>query len=276
MLYEHKSSLRPRAGAVSNTAALQALVRSLSLQIRSGNELWAYQQVNAAIDQFMTPFKPRSVLGSPFIRSDMLSRTRYDRFFPELLVEAGPRNEPGKYYGSPAACHSVYQVLFGSEISEPVLFDVTGICSRNEREVSAESGRLRHFSMRELVVLGPEQYCESMKKQVYDAQLQFCKEVLDIDFKVVVASDPFCGADATLQKAAQIMEERKLEFVIDLPGVGELAFSSLNTHGSLFTDGFEMHSSRHKLVSFCLAWGIDRIALILASQGRLREPAQHD
>lgn len=274
VLFEHTAKKNSSRAGIPPVPR-ELLLRAHELQIRHGSALSNHEHLHRLIGEFLHPYRARPVQGSPFISAAMLARTGYDKSFPELLVEAGPEEDRASCYGTPAACHSVYQALLGTELSELVCFDVTGICSRNESEIAPSKGRLRHFTQRELVCIGPARECDELRKKIFDAHIDFCRNVLGISFKAVVASDPFCGADAGLKKAAQMIDEIKIEFVSDLPGSGDIAFASLNRHGAMFAKEFDLHGNGD-LSSFCLAWGMERLALIVAANRSSGKIGQHD
>lgn len=165
----------------------------------------------------------------------------------------------------PAACYPVYATLAGSTLDSPARFAVEAPCFRQEG--SSEPGRLRAFRMAELVTAATEEHCVRWRAEWLDRVTGWLT-ALGLDVAVEVADDPFFGPGRKLYRAAQRMQELKLELRVPVAEGVVQAIASANLHKDHFGEAFRFTASDGTGPAAvghtsCIAFGLERIALAL-------------
>jgi hypothetical protein len=196
---------------------------------------------------------------SPLIERSVLERAGYFESFPAGVVE-----ESDGGCMTPATCYHCYAKLAGTSLPEPGVWTCIARCRRNER--TAEPGRLRTFTMREIVLVGPAAWVRERKQQWMDRILAFAKSV-QLIVELESATDPFFDrGEARGRKLLQQIKELKHELRAQVDAKGtQLAVSSFNLHEAFFSRrfGFGLADGRDA-DSGCVAFGLERWALALA------------
>jgi seryl-tRNA synthetase len=165
---------------------------------------------------------------------------------------------------SPAACYPVYPMAAarGHIPESGLLFDVASDCFR--RESTHELGRFQSFRMREFVCLGtPEQVLDFRTRWMFRAQK--LAKLLDLDYRIAPASDPFFGRAGRLAAMSQLEQSLKFELLIPLRSEEEpTACMSFNCHRDHFSTVWNLLTENgDKAHTGCVAFGLDRLALSL-------------
>jgi seryl-tRNA synthetase len=154
---------------------------------------------------------------------------------------------------NPAACFPCYPTLKGYE-------------SRNINGLD----RLYEFNVRELVFVGTEEYCSSVRAKSVGI-IEELAGLIDIDCKVQTATDPFFATVSAAKKFFQAAQEVKNE--IKIPALGSdgtikhLACGSINLHGSFFGQRFGFNTKDGKPAQTgCVGLGIERWVLAAFTQ----------
>lgn len=196
-----------------------------------------------------------------------LSRAGYLQSFPGRAVPAlAEDGATGDYALPPAACLHCYADLADCGLgATPVVFALHNNCARGDETVDAERGRLREFTMREIVILGSASEVERARRGLM-RQAQTYLTRLDLAATIEVATDPF-HVPADRGKLA-LQRLRALKYELRMPVAGTaIAVASFNYHEDYFgrsfgislPDGSPAHSG-------CVAFGLERWELAVREQ----------
>ncbi|GHH88234.1 hypothetical protein GCM10018793_67120 [Streptomyces sulfonofaciens] len=161
-----------------------------------------------------------------------------------------------------AACYNVYLHHRGTRLDGPRYVTTVAQCFRNETEYDGLR-RLRGFTMREIVCVGPREAVQEHVAAFKPKVLGFARS-LGLGPDIQPAGDPFFAPDggrALLQRLFPVKEE----FVHD----GSLAIASVNFHRNFFGErcGITLPDGG-SAYSGCVAFGLERwIAALLETHG---------
>jgi seryl-tRNA synthetase len=214
-----------------------------------------------------------SLWAPPTISMATVERTGYRELFPQLLgtvvseaarlgIARGADAATPDLALTPAACHHVYPLLDGVAIEAPISIGIEAHCFRNED--TAERGRLRSFTMREIVHVDEPEACARWRTEALGISRQWL-ESLGVSVAVVIAHDAFFGRGGKLLAASQRELELKSEIQADLGEGGAQAVASVNYHEDHFSKVFGFTAADGAVVhSTCMAFGLERLALAIA------------
>jgi seryl-tRNA synthetase len=155
-----------------------------------------------------------------------------------------------------AACINVYFHLSGTTLDKARRFTTRAQCFRNEAEYSGLK-RLRSFSMRELVCVGPEAEVEGFVKSSADA-IRALAEAIGLELRTQPAMDPFYDPNvprARMQKATPVKNELLYK---------DVAVASSNLHGGFFAERCDIKwRDGGSAFSGCVGMGLERWILAL-------------
>lgn len=198
---------------------------------------------------------------------DALERAGYLRSFPGRAVS---RN--AGLAVPPAACLRCYAELADSAPGPtPLVMAVSCQCARGDETVDAAHGRLRDFTMREIVILGTASEVDRLRRSLMRrAQTHLTR--LDLAATIEVATDPF-HLPADRGKLA-LQRLRALKYELRMPVAGQpVAVASFNHHEDYFGRAFGISlpdgSAAH---SGCVAFGLERWQLAVEAQLGSVEP----
>jgi seryl-tRNA synthetase len=229
------------------------------------------------------PFRRLSV--PPVVARQTIEHAGYVTAFPQLLgtVHSYPGDSAawarlaplvgagGEWYTDhqisdlvllPAACYPVYAMLAGQTLDEPAKFAVDAHCFR--QEATSEAGRLRSFRMAELVTAAPEEYCVQWRARWLERVGEWLS-TLALEARVEVADDPFFGPGRKLYRAAQRLQELKLELRVPVEGETVQAVASANLHKDHFGSAYGFSCADAVGHTSCIAFGLERLALALVN-----------
>ncbi|WP_348263947.1 hypothetical protein P8935_05300 [Telmatobacter sp. DSM 110680] len=193
------------------------------------------------------------------IERSILERAGYFESFPDNTVE---QSEGGCM--PPAVCYHCYAKLAGSSLQQPSVWTCVARCRRNED--NKEPGRLRAFTMREIVFVGSAAWVRERRQDWMDRILAFSRS-LRLAVQLEVATDSFfAGSEARGRKLLQQIKGLKFELRAQMDAEGTpLAISSFNLHERFFSRrfGFSLEDGADAY-SGCVAFGLERWALALA------------
>ncbi|RMH56634.1 MAG: hypothetical protein D6679_08810 [Candidatus Hydrogenedentota bacterium] len=172
---------------------------------------------------------------------------------------------------SPTVCYHIFSSLAKKRVPHNgLIFTSASNCFRNEQSEGDILDRLRNFWMREIVVVGDAAFCKERLEEILEKTRLWFRDILDLDFGIYTAADPFFGEDSKIKQSAQLLEESKMEFRLTIPHLGKrIAAVSVNNHGQVFYSRFEFELSAPNDVrrcSGCVGWGFDRILYALMAQ----------
>lgn len=194
-----------------------------------------------------------------------LDRAGYLASFPGRAVpeEAG---SSGGLAVPPAACLHCYAELADRALeATPLVLSVRNGCARGDEALDATRGRLREFTMREIVIVGAASEVDRARRALM-RRTQTLVTRLDLSATIEVATDPFHVAADRGKLAVQRL--RALKYELRMPVAGEtIAVASFNYHedhfgrafGITLRDGSPAHTA-------CVAFGLERWELALRAQ----------
>jgi len=151
-----------------------------------------------------------------------------------------------------AACYPAYFHLRGKTLEAPKRITTIATCFRNEVEYRGLQ-RLRSFTMREIICIGPAEAATSHLMAFRQRIEAFCG-ALGLAVEIKVATDPFFRKDDP-RVAMQRLFPVKEEFVYG----GNLAFSSLNYHRNFFGERCAISTADGSpAFTSCVAFGVER------------------
>jgi hypothetical protein len=198
---------------------------------------------------------------SRLIERSVLERAGYFESFPASRVV---EQSPG-YCLPPATCYHCYARLASACLDEPGVWTCIARCSRNEQK--EQLGRLRTFTMREMVLVGPAAWVRQRRQECMDRVLAFARSI-NMRVELEPATDPFFGGENRGKKLVQQLKQLKCELSAPVNAKGTpLAISSFNLHETFFSHRFGFRlADGLDAYSGCVAFGLERWALALAMQ----------
>lgn len=277
VIARHTVELGP--GQLALTGPLARMRTDLDERLRAiacalGAEPWHLPNVEATADlvratgymsthaQFVT-FGFR--LPCHFEQLQRFARAARDRALDE---PAAADLVPTGFILAPAACHNVYRALRGKVVDGGRTITMLGTCYRHEGFRFEPLLRQWEFSMRELVFVG-DPTCVVEQRARAIVLTQTLARDLDLDARLVIATDPFFVSEAASKRTFQAMGSTKLELVLGIDDRASTAGASFNLHGQHFTEAMRITDPTGALVeTACVGWGLERwMAAIVARHG---------
>jgi seryl-tRNA synthetase len=169
---------------------------------------------------------------------------------------------PARVMMTPAICYPLYPTASGTLPAGGRRVDLQGFAFRHEP--SDDPARMQIFRMHEFVRLGtPEEALEHRNYWLERGQEIFRSVGLDVE--PVIANDPFFGRGGKVQKAMQLEQNLKYEFVIPICSTEKpTAIGSCNYHLDHFGSVFDIRTADGAVAhSACVGFGLERVALAL-------------
>ncbi|MGK2934434.1 MAG: hypothetical protein ACSLFE_04225 [Gemmatimonadaceae bacterium] len=197
----------------------------------------------------------------------VLDRAGYLASFPGRAVPAPTEDgTDGGLAVPPAACLHCYVELADRALdTTPLVFAVRNHCARGDETLDVVHGRLREFTMREIVIVGAASAVDRARRALMRRTQTYVTR-LDLSATIEVATDPF-HVPADRGKLA-VQRLRALKYELRMPVAGEtIAVGSFNYHedhfgrafGISLCDGSPAHTA-------CVAFGLERWELALREQ----------
>ena len=169
---------------------------------------------------------------------------------------------PAQVMMTPAICYPLYPTATGVLPEGGRRVDLQGFAFRHEP--SDDPARMQIFRMHEFVRLGTPG--EAMEHRGY--WLEKGAEIFEsvgLATECVVANDPFFGRGGKIQKAIQVEQNLKYEFVVPICSTEKpTAIGSANCHLDHFGVAFDIRTADGAVAhSACVGFGLERIALAL-------------
>jgi seryl-tRNA synthetase len=214
------------------------------------------EQLSSAL--LAEPLHPAGVLPMSVMRDG-----GYLTNFPHHVFAARPHlteiGQPAEEYAlSPAACLCVYQMLRGIQLNEAVCYGFTVPCARYEEGHTADPFRLASYNVHETVFLGDRKGASDFFQRAR-AALDRLSAVFP-GTRVEVAHDSFFGPEASAKEMYQHRVNVKYELQGTL-GDRQIALASINSHGKVFGDGFNIRHAGEPAFTACLGVGLERAVL---------------
>lgn len=174
--------------------------------------------------------------------------------------------ETNQYINTPnyvlqtAPCFKVYFSLEDQLITNNMVYSIKGNCYRNEGKKTFLLERLNHFTMREFVFFGTQDFI--MKNR--DKSLELTVKLMDyfgLKCKSELANDPFfLSDDVNQEKNFKIPNKVKYEVRADIPYKKDsISIASFDTHGNYFSEIFNFKFDNGETVwTGCIGLGLER------------------
>ena len=163
---------------------------------------------------------------------------------------------------TPAICYPLYPTATGTLPPGGRRVDLQGFAFRHEP--SDDPARMQIFRMHEFVRLGaPAEALDHRNDWLERGREVFNSVGLGVE--PVIANDPFFGRGGKVQKAIQIEQNLKYEFVIPICSTEKpTAIGSCNYHLDHFGVAFGIRTHDGAVAhSACVGFGLERVALAL-------------
>lgn len=228
---------------------------------RSGGASTAVPAIEDELLHWGRELGAREVVPDPVLSLAALARAEYLTSFPGRAVAVGL-----EFAIPPAACLQCYADLADRKLdSSPIVFALRNRCARGDEAVDAEHGRLREFTMREIVIVGAADAVDRARRSLVRRTQTYLTR-LDLSATIEVAADPFHIPADRGKLAVQRLRALKYELRMPLAG-GTIAVASFNYHedhfgrafGISLPDGSPAHTG-------CVAFGLERWELAVREQ----------
>lgn len=160
---------------------------------------------------------------------------------------------------SPSACFHTYIEYENKELQKESVFTFRQNVFRNEGRFNfTEMGRLMDYHVREVVMIGSENFVTKVRKEFLEKVIEIMKN-WGLSFSVSVAADPFVLPKFQKLKKIQKGEKSKYEIKLDCSSDHSTSVASFNLHGTAFTDPFNIRvNDNNETVTGCIGFGIER------------------
>jgi len=212
---------------------------------------------------------PQLVLVPSGVKSDYQARSAFaDRFRKgsgNTVIACSAENgfAPAQHALAPTVCDCCYWLLRNRRDVSNELFTIHGQVFRNESSLDGRLDRLTVYTMREIVMVGHENYVLEKRNDLLD---EVARLIVDLDLACIVkaADDPFFCNDALQKSAFQNFAQLKYEVEVPLFGDRTTAVASINLHNDFFSKSYDYEDTNSKnCYSACLGFGYERLAYAL-------------
>lgn len=210
--------------------------------------------------RLVAPFRAEACHAPLFAAEETLQRAGYLAHFPQHVVVAGSYDDPAapRRFITPAACLHLYPRLTGRDLArDPFAGFVVARCARHEAGSWEFPFRLVEFHMAELVVVAAEDMAAKLCREAQTLLVDGLRRI-GLHGEMRVATDAFFLGNDDGARIMQKLKELKKEYVVSCAG-REVAIASLNRHETYFTRRFGLNGKPAEAVSFCLAFGVERL-----------------
>lgn len=168
---------------------------------------------------------------------------------------------------SPSACFHTYLEYENQNLCQNSLFTFCQNVFRNEGRFNfTEIGRLMDYHVREMVMIGSDDYVACLRHQIMNEVIELLKN-WKLCCEIVVASDPFIMPKAQKLKKIQCAEKTKYELRINCSSTHKISVASFNLHEHAFTQTFGIRvDEQESTVTGCIGFGIERWVVAFLSQ----------
>lgn len=170
---------------------------------------------------------------------------------------------PAQNVLAPTVCDCCYWLLRDRRDVSDGLFTIHGQVFRNESSFDGRLDRLTAYTMREIVMVGSENYVLDRRAALIDEVTKLMVD-LDLACNVKAADDPFFCNDALQKSAFQNLAQLKYEVEVPLFSGRATAIASVNLHNDFFSKSYDFEDGDgvHPF-SACIGFGYERMAYAL-------------
>ncbi len=200
----------------------------------------------------------------PSIAGATLRRAGFFDAFPDGASRPDESRQPDSFR-PPAVCYHAYASLAGAVLERPALLTAVQTCFRDADRGSDDEARLWHFTMREIVFIGPAPWVAE-QRSAWTRRARAFADRLQLASAVEPATDPFFGDVSRGRRLIQQLKHLKDELRLAM-GPRSVAAASFNSHETFFGSRFDLTlgdgTAAH---SGCAAFGLERWTLAFLSQ----------
>ena len=196
-----------------------------------------------------------------------LEKTGYLKRSPRHCLFCANLYSEAEYVLSPSACFHVYEHYENCILSKMKVVTLRQNVFREEGDSSwREYGRLRDYSIREIVFIGNQKYVEKQRQIIMDKTKEFV-EKLGMKYQFELATDAFMVPEMKKFQKIQLLKKSKYELLLPCREKGGLPVASFNLHENAYTRPFHIGVRElEQTVTGCVGFGLERWVLAFTSQ----------
>lgn len=196
-----------------------------------------------------------------------LEKTGYLKRSPGHCLFCSSLHREAEYVLSPSACFHVYEHYENCILPEMKAITLRQNVFREEGDSGwREYGRLRDYTIREIVFIGNQEYVEKQRQIIMDKTKELAEKI-GLEYQFELATDAFMVPEMKRFEKIQLLKKSKYELLLSCGDQQRLAVASFNLHENAYTRPF--HISVQKLnqtVTGCVGFGLERWVLAFVSQ----------
>ena len=196
-----------------------------------------------------------------------LEKTGYLKHFPGYCLFCSSLHSEAKYVLSPSACFHVYEHYENCTLPRMKTITLRQNVFREECDKGwMEYGRLRDYTIREIVFIGNQEYVEKQRQITMDKAKELV-EKLGLEYQFALATDAFMAPEMKRFKTIQLLKKSKYELLLSYEGEQRLAVASFNLHENAYTSPFHIDvQDVSQTVTGCVGFGLERWVLEFVRQ----------
>lgn len=178
------------------------------------------------------------------------------------------------YALSPSACFHTYIEYRNKVLEKETIVTFKQNVFRNEGRLNYdEIGRLMDYQVREIVMIGDDNYVVRIRDAIMEKSAELMK-ALGLKGDITLASDSFIMPKMQLYKKIQRIDKSKYEMHLYVSDKKVISTASFNLHGKAFTDPFNIGlRGCNDTVTACVGFGLQRWVIAFVTQHGWNEEA---
>ena len=173
---------------------------------------------------------------------------------------------------SPSACFHTYIEYKDKTLKDNTIVTFKQNVFRNEGRLNYnEIGRLCDYHVREIVMLGSNQFIIEIRDKIMQKSKELMSK-LQLVGDISLASDSFVVPKMQMYRKIQHIDKSKYEMHLNISSDKSISTASYNLHGKAFTDPFNISVENcEDTVTACVGFGLQRWVLAFLLQHGLNE-----
>ena len=196
-----------------------------------------------------------------------LEKTGYLKRSPGHCLFCSSLHREAEYVLSPSACFHVYEHYENCTLPRMKAITLRQNVFREEGDSGwREYGRLRDYTIREIVFIGNQEYVEKQRQITMDKAKELA-EKLGLQYQFELATDAFMVPEMKKFEKIQLLKKSKYELLLSCGGEQSLAAASFNLHENAYTRPFHISvQDVSQTVTGCVGFGLERWVLAFVRQ----------
>lgn len=168
---------------------------------------------------------------------------------------------------SPSACFHTYIEYKDKTLKDNTIVTFKQNVFRNEGRLNYnEIGRLCDYHVREIVMLGSNQFIIEIRDKIMQKSKELMSK-LQLVGDISLASDSFVVPKMQMYRKIQHIDKSKYEMHLNISSDKSISTASYNLHGKAFTDPFNISVENcEDTATACVGFGLQRWILAFLSQ----------